>query len=346
MARRGRKNRGQEEADHVTIKGRLAFPDSVSKAKVLYTMRLFRDAVEKAFVMLKRELPADEIRRRLTRFLNNAHYAVSALTRAKMYEKQERLKLRKPQLYSIGSSTMFDKGNRNIRLVATDKVKIKVPRADGRHEWVECTVKFGKKHLPLVEELLRGDIAYSASVVFDAKRNKYYLHVTVPVELYVKYFPISPNNRQEKKYIAAFDLNPDRICMVIVDRTGLLREIRNEHLSNVVNLPGNSARDIRQKALKRLVEYAVEHNVGTLLVEDLERSNTKTKNKSANRKISRFAFRQYMEHLKVLAKRAGLEIKFVNPAYTSIVGKILAKDFGLDVHTCSAYALALKFVRK
>lgn len=123
MARRGRENSGEEK---VTIKGRLSFEDKYILAKLLYTMRLFRDAVKMSHRPLRKEgLEVNEVVKRVTKFINNAQYAYSAVKRALMYLGQEKVNLRKPQLYSI--SRGCEKGNRNIRLIAIDRVKIKIP---------------------------------------------------------------------------------------------------------------------------------------------------------------------------------------------------------------------------
>ncbi len=321
-----------------TIKGRLEINDVVSKAKLLYLMRNFRDAVEFAHNLMRKGLYESWIVKIVaSRVLNNAHYAYSALQRAKLYKNQPYLKLKRPQLYSVGKSN--EKGNRNIRFVSTDKVLIKIPHANGKHEFIELGVRFGKRHLSIVEELIDPNYAFSAGVKMDD--DKFYIYVQIPADVYGKHLPITTNSgNNHRKYIASFDLNPDRICMVIVDRRGLLIDVRNEHFPEVVNYPKEKAQDVRRKDMRKLVEYALNHNVGVLVAEKLEKPKTKTKSRTANRKISKFALGEYLDHLKMLAKRACVELHLVNPAHSSTVGKILARDFGLNVHT--AYALALK----
>lgn len=99
MARGGGQDSGKEK---VTVKGRLVIEDRYALAKLPYTMRLFRDAVEMAYRLMKREgLSRKEVVRRVAKFISNRHYADSAVRRAEMYLVRERLDLRKPQLYSI-----------------------------------------------------------------------------------------------------------------------------------------------------------------------------------------------------------------------------------------------------
>lgn len=333
----GRKRKNEIQA---TIKGKLKIDDIVLKAKLLHLMRNFRDSVEFAHNLMRKGLDENRIVKIITsRVLNNSHYAYSAIQRAKLYRKQSYLKLMKPQLYSVGKSN--EKGNRNVRFVSTDKVLIKIPHANGKHEFVEFKVKFGKNYLPIVEELINPNFAFSAGVKVD--EDKFYIYVHVPIKVYRKYLPVVATSRTNGKYIASFDLNPDKICMVIVDYKGLLIDVKNEHFPEVINYSKEKAQDVRRKALKKLVEYALNHNVGVLVAEKLEKPKT-TKNRTTNRKISKFALREYLDHLKMLAERANVKLHLVDPSYTSTVGKMLAKSFELDVHSCSAYSLALKYI--
>lgn len=130
------------------------------------------------------------------------------------------MKLKKPQLFSVGAKA--EKGNRNIRLASTDKVLIKIPHADGKHEWLEAGVKFGRKHLPIVEELIRGNHSYGATIVIREKRGRrsFYLHLHIPLELYVKHMGKCSETRIVGHF-AGFDFNPDRICMVIIEGMAL-----------------------------------------------------------------------------------------------------------------------------
>ena len=118
----------------------MTLSDVASLAKLLTTMRVFRDCVELAHILLfKKKLDESEAKRRLTKVLSNAWYASSAIKVAKLYREQAKMKLRKPLLYSVGSR--HEKGNRNIKLISTDKVLIKIPHADGKHDWIEASAK-------------------------------------------------------------------------------------------------------------------------------------------------------------------------------------------------------------
>jgi len=52
--------------------------DLVTRAKLLYAVRLFRDAVKLVHHLIRSELEWKEVERRLTKYLSNAHYGHSA----------------------------------------------------------------------------------------------------------------------------------------------------------------------------------------------------------------------------------------------------------------------------
>jgi len=327
-----------------TIKGRLIVDSPVDRAWLLLLMRNFKDSVEYAHTLMRKKVSYNEIIKLLTsRILNNAHYSYSALQRAKMYLNQPYLKLKKPQLFSVGKGN--EKGNRNIRFESTDKVKIKIPSATGKHKWIIARVKFGRKYIPIIRELINSEIPYGAGVYL--KEKKVELHVNVPLELYVKHLSKDSKNIKPIEHIASFDFNSDRINMVIVNKKGEILDVRNEHFPEVTShgFSKEKARDLRLKALSKLVDYAYHHGVVHYVVEELSRPKKKSKSKKANRKVSKFALREYINHLKTLIPRYRGKLHFINPAYTSVDAIPLARKLGLDIHTTSAYLLAIRFLK-
>jgi len=321
-----------------TVIGKLTVDDPVNKAKLLHLMRMFRDAVEMAHYHMRKKFEASESKRRLTKFLCNAWYASSAMKKAKLYVSQEKLKLTKPQLFSVGCSGNMEKGNRNIRLISTDKVLVKIPHADGKHEWLELKTKFGKKYLDLVSKLISEEYSYGASIVLKEENGKinFFLHISIPIDLYVQFFKKSSRNKIVG-YIAGFDFNSDRINMVIINKNGILLDVKSEHFPEVTShgFPREKAKGLRRQALAKLVKYARNHGVKYYVVENLERSKKKTICRKANRKISKWAVREYLTQMEILVKKVdGILVK-INPMYSSVAARFLAKDLGLDVHTTS-----------
>jgi len=339
--------RGSEE--RATVVGRLILSDEVSLAKLLIVMRMFRDAVELAHTLLfKKKLSEGEVKRRLTRILSNAWYSSSAIKVAKLYREQVKIKLRKPLLYSVGAK--IERGNRNIRLISTDKVLIKVSHANGKHEWIEAEVRFGKKYLSLLQELINNSsYSYGAGITIKLKnkgedwrkvlKKRLYLYLNIPASLYVKYFSKVKVKPQSNLY-AGFDFNVDRINVVIVDSYGRIRDIRNIHFPEVVNYNRDKSKAIRQESLSKLVEYAVSHGVKYFVVEELSKPD------NLRGRVRKWSIREYQQQIEMLVKKIGGVLIKVNPSFTSIDAIGVALSRRIDIHTASAYLIALRGIKR
>jgi len=178
------------------------------------------------------------------------------------------------------------------------------------------------------------------------KDDRLEIHVNVPLELYLKYM------RKESKsaptgHFAGFDFNPDRVCMVIIDENGAIRDVKNEHFPEVTShgFSREKSETIRREAVARLVKYGRDHGVKCYVVEKLSRPKAKG-DKSSKRKISKMALGQFVQQMEILVPKVdGVLIK-VNPAHSSTSAKMIASDLGLDVHTASAYVIALRGLKR
>ncbi len=210
--------------------------------------------------------------------------------------------MRKKILFSVGKTA--EKGNRNIRLIPSDKcfiIRIKIPHADGKHEWIYAKAIFGERYLPLLKELSGENISYGDEIGED-----YRIHVYVPVELYCKHLGKKIERRGRSSHIAGFDLNSDRINMVIINDSGELLDVKVKHFPEVTQhgFPKEKARDIRLKALSELIDYACYHNVEYFVFERLgKRKKKKTSNRNVNRKLSKFPKKQLLTHAKVMVMK-------------------------------------------
>ncbi len=100
----------------------------------------------------------------------------------------------------------------------------------------------------------------------------------------------------------------------------------------------------------KLLRYAYYCGVNTVLFEDLDkikRTNGKGKmnsSRNGNRKISRFPKKKLFEHSILMAWKYGFRVYLVNLNNTSKLAEKFKDSFGLDIHTTSAYTLALRYL--
>jgi len=338
----------EPEVTHVTFVGRLVPIDRDSYMELVLLAYRFRKALIKAIKMYTNGLSRDTIVREITRELNLG-YADTIYKIAKLIVEGVRnngsnpLKIEIKKLFIASRGFSANRGNRNIRLLSTNELQINIPWRG----WIKYKVLFGEKYIPLVEELIEKTfskkLSYSARIVF--RNGKIYLHVSVPIELYLKYFR---KGSARGSLIAGFDLNSDRINMVIADSQGIIRDVKTGWFPEVVShgFSRSKANALRLQALTKLLSYAYHHGVGIVLFEDLDRIKKRkfTYNRSANRGISRFAKRKLLDHTIVMSMKYGFKVYLVNPAYTTKLGERIGRELGLDRHTASAYTLILKYL--
>jgi len=330
---------GKKEA-RATIKGRLELED-LERAKLLYTMRLFKEAVEKAHHLIKEGISEGEIYKHLYYTIPNSHYCQAAYRKARLYEPQCHLSLKKPLLFSHGKGAGREGGNRNIKIEG-ERIGIKIPHANGKHEWIEGKLRTQNRYKPILEELK--NYSYSAGIAMN--NGGYSVYISLPIELYAK---ISGKKqvRSDAKHIASFDLNSDRLNMALLRVNGLLIETKNRHFPEV-NSPGygeGKAKDKRLKALSELIDYAIEQGAKTFVFEKLKMKGRKNiSTKTGNRKLSKFASRELLSHAEIMVNERGGEFVQINPAYSSQSARIINRDLGVDVHTASAVVLGLRYL--
>jgi len=338
----------EPEVTHVTVVGRVVPLDSDSHMELVLLAHRFRKALAKAVKMYAKGVDGNTIVKELTRELNLG-YADTIYKLAKLIVEGARhsnsnpLKVRTRRVFIASRGFSSNKGNRNIRLLSSSELEVNIPRKG----WVKFRVLFGEQYIPLIRELAEKSLSrkasYTAKIVF--RDGRVYLHLSVPIELYLKHFK---KGEALGKLIAGFDLNSDRVNTVIIDGYGVIRDVKTEWFPEVTShgFPGGKANTMRLQALSRLLSYAYHHGVGVVVFEDLERIKERryTRSKRANRKITRFPKRMLLEHAVVMAMKYGFKVYLADPSHTSKIGEKLGERLGLDRHTASAYVLALRAI--
>ncbi len=323
----------EARVDFLTIQGLLIPKTQEDYLKLVKLCYRFREAVNVAVRLQSKDMDRSSGVKELRKILNNWWYADSAWNYAKMLvggcknngSNPKHIHVKSKFLVSYAKSN--ERGNRNVR-IDNHEVKIRDPFS---REWLSFRHDFG-------DRFIKAD-KYTAKVVF--RNGKIYLHLSLPFELF-KYGVTCG------KLIASFDLNSDRINMIIVDWKGKIRDVKSKHFPEVTShgFLKSKAKDVRLKALAELLDYAYYHSVGIVLFENLDRIKKRrfTKSRKANRKISKFAKRGLLHYGITMALKRGFKVYLVNPANTSKVAKRIRRTLGLDVHSTSAYVLAQKFI--
>ena len=147
------------------------------------------------------------------------------------------------------------------------------------------------------------------------------------------------------------DLNADHIAWCAIDRFG--NPVKTS--SGRIDLQMRGTSSARRAAIigdacARLVEIARAAGL-PLVVEALDfkakkRELADKRRAGYARMLSSFAYGQIQQALRRRAQRAGVELVEVNPAYTSIIGRVnIARRYGLSAHVSAACAIARRAAR-
>lgn len=144
------------------------------------------------------------------------------------------------------------------------------------------------------------------------------------------------------------DINSNHLALVETDRFG--NPIHKETIP--LNLYGKSscqAKAIIGDACKQIVQVAKETKK-PIVVEELDFRKKKASLREDApyfaRMLSSFAYSSILTHIKSRSLKLGVEVKEVNPAYTSIIGRTkFSKRYGLSIHHAAALSIARRSLR-
>jgi predicted transposase len=327
----------------VTINGRVEFEDVERISRIAY---YYSKAVKAGINLALKGVSLNDTVKELYKIIPYAFYAETAYKQALalVENKGSKVEIRKRWIACRGNKS--DKGNRGIKFhVFEDHILIKVKDPWGK--WIFGKAYFGKEYLPLLSELeelsRRKEEGYGAVVSF---KDYPMIHLQIPLWLYLKHFSSPKPNGYG--LIAGFDLNSDRLNVVVISKDGEIIANKTFWYSDVTRpgFPKGKAMALRLNALSESLIFLSRVGVDYVIFEDLflVKRRRFTRSKSGNRKVSRFAKRQMLAHGVIKALRLGFNVILVNPKGTtnSEDHDRIMREKGFDRHTASAYLIALK----
>ncbi|AEE94642.1 OrfB transposable element-related protein, IS605 [Acidianus hospitalis W1] len=332
-----------ENFQFVTINGKVEFENVERISRIAY---YYSKAVKAGINLALKGVSLNDAVKELYKIIPYAFYAETAYKQALalVENKGSKVEIRKKWIACRGSKG--DNGNRGIKFhVFQDHVEVRVKDPWGK--WVHGKAYFGRKYLPLLSELKelsrRKEEGYGAVISF-----KHYpmIHLQIPLWLYLKHFSsLKPNGYG---LFAGFDLNSDRLNVVVINKDGEIIAKKTWWYSDVTRpgFPKGKARALRLNALSESLNFLSRIGVDYVAFEDLflVKNRRFTRSKSGNRKVLRFAKRQMLTHGVIKALRLGFNVVLVNPKGTtnSEYHDKIMREKGFDRHTASAYLIALK----
>jgi IS605 OrfB family transposase len=160
--------------------------------------------------------------------------------------------------------------------------------------------------------------------------------------------PEAPIVTDKSNGILGVDLNANHLALGFVSGDG--NPVGEDKIAlDVQGKSSDQTKAILSEAVNRLVDEAVEEGI-PIAVENLDFSKKKEalreKGRGYARMLSAFAYGLFFALLIRRAARRGVEVKRVNPAYTSVIGYVkYGASYGLSIDGSAAIAIGRRALR-
>jgi IS605 OrfB family transposase len=158
----------------------------------------------------------------------------------------------------------------------------------------------------------------------------------------------SPCTSDNKLGAIGVDINTNHLALAETDSFGNI--IGKTSIPFILNNKDfNQTRAIIGDAVAQAIAWSEKKNK-PIVVEDLdfqEKKGSLRESRSAKyaRMLSSFAYQSILMHIKSRAMKKGISVASVNPAFTSMIGRLkYARRYGLTIHEAAAFAIARRYL--
>ncbi|WPX08145.1 IS200/IS605 family accessory protein TnpB-related protein [Anaerocellum danielii] len=360
----------------VTVQAKLIFESFEDKQKVLDLMRRWSSCMRFAYKRLLEGFDRNSLKKDLQGIFNlNSRYVNDAIMKAgsilesckqsgedprkvvfggrELFEKlkkrhingnpYKKLKIewqekRKGNLYSRGDRSK--KGNLNTRIVANERgTFLRINVGDRKYVFARLSAgyKKGKSREEILQEIAVLEMPYS--VELKLKNGNMYAYFSVE-----ELFPATEITKENGAIGIDTNAYPNHIAWVEVDRSGQFISYGKIPMPELESGSFEKREYYRWQYAHEIVEIAKEKRKA-IVIERLDIKHRGTRGDFSGRKSRRirhfFSYRSLLEKIKILAKREGIEVIEVSPAYTSVIGMLkYAPQFMISKDVASAYVIA------
>ena len=336
------KNCSEEKAHklYITLEFTLEFEKEEEKEKVLALMRRFSSATRYAYKRLLEGVAEKEIEKRVAeKHKLNARYVKDAVLIAKQVLKSCIQRGQNPKKLVFGSRELFEKLKKK-HLTGKRRERLRQRWEERRYYYLYSRgekSKNGNLNLRLLEAERLGEW-FAYNVRLKVRNGKFYAQVSWEEKT------VQPVIT--KAYgVMSIDINayPFHLALAYVSTDGNLEKFEHIDLREMEGKTKNQREHIAWHIARQAVKGALE-NGKAIVVEDLQKVPKGRRGDGLaklRRKLHKWAYRSVLEKIEVYAGRLGIQLIKVNPAYTSIIGKLkYSPMLGIDKDVASAYVIA------
>jgi len=295
-----------------------------------------------------------EIKQNLKKIIFGSRKVFEQLSRNHLTGKRkEKLKAkwkesRQGNLYSRGDKSK--QGNLNLRLQwMNDKLYLRINIGDRQYVYAKVIRSVKREKDKWIELMFILEKGYQKidwfpySVRLKLKNDKVYAFISVEEKLPL--ITIKKDNG-----IIGIDINayPFHLALATVAKDGNLENYQAISLHELLDVSSEKRQYLEWQIAHQIIEIAKKENKA-IAIENLDklpkgkRGDGFAKLRS---RLQKWSYKRLLEKIEILAKRNGIEIRKVNPAYTSVIGKLkYAPQFNIDKDIAAAFVIARRGLR-
>jgi IS605 OrfB family transposase len=276
--------------------------------------------------------------RRLFEQLKRGHL----IGKRKVKLKEKWREVRQGNLYSRGDKEK--QGNLNLRFVRVNNelyLRINVGHKQYIYAKVIRSVKRQKDKwldfMVMLENAYQSGEWFPYSVRLKLKNGKVYVFISIEEKL-------SPITIKRENGMIGIDVNayPYHLALAVVSKDGNLEKYESISLNELLEVSSEKRQYLEWNIAHRVIELAKRENKA-IAIENLKklpkgrRGDGFAKLRS---RLQKWSYKRLLEKIEILARRNGIEVRKVNPAYTSVIGKLkYSPQFNIDKDVAGAYVI-------
>jgi IS605 OrfB family transposase len=365
----------------ITLECLLEFETKEDINAILDLMRRFSSAMRYAYQRLLESEKRKDLKKNISRLFNiNTRYSDDAILLAqsmissykergqnpkkiifgsrKLFEQlsrnhltgkiKEKLKVkwkesRQGNLYSRGDKSK--QGNLNLRLQwIGDKLYLRINIGDKQYIYAKVIRSVKREKDKWIELMFMLEKAYQTSdwfpysVRLKLKNGKVYAFISVEEKL-------PPVTIKKDSGIIGIDINayPFHLALATASKDGNLENYQAISLYELLDVSSEKRQYLEWQIAHQIIEIAKKENKA-IAIENLDklpegkRGDGFAKLRS---RLQKWSYKRLLNKIEILARRDGIELIKVNPAYTSVIGKLkYTPQFNIDKDIAAAFVIA------
>jgi IS605 OrfB family transposase len=365
----------------ITTKCLLEFQNTQDRKTVLDLMRRFSSASRYAYQRLLEGEKRKDLKKQLSKLFNiNTRYSDDAILLAQSTISSCEERGQNPKKLIFGSRKVFEQLKKN-HLTGKKRKQLKTKWEESRQgnlysrgdksKQGNLNLRFERIDNKLYLRINIGDRQYVyAKVIRGVKREKDkwidFMFMLENAYKYGEWFPYSVRLKTKNGKIYAFisieekhppitikrdngiigiDVNayPFHLALSFASKDGNLEKYQSISLNELLEVNSEKRQYLEWQIAHKIIKIAKEENKA-IAIENLQklpkgkRGDGFTK---LRRRLQKWSYKRLLEKIEVLAKRNGVELIKVNPAYTSVIGKLkYSPQYNIDKDIAGAFVIA------